>query len=75
MRSAENVCGCAKYECGEWGGASQGGKAGWAIQGWASQRGAGRGAGLLLTVTTLLAHPRSSHCRAEETSPKRVSGT
>ena len=57
MRSAENVCGCAKYECGEWGGESQGGKVGWAIQGWASQRGAGRAAGLLLTVTTLLAHP------------------
>lgn len=57
MRSAENVCGCAKYECGEWGGGGQGGRAGWATQGWASQPGAGRGAGLLPTVTTLLAHP------------------
>ncbi|OWK17803.1 OTOG [Cervus elaphus hippelaphus] len=57
MRSAENVCGCAKYECGEWGGRSRGGRARWVIPGWASQPGAGRGAGLLLTVTTLLAHP------------------
>ena len=57
MRSAENVCGCAKYECGEWGVGSRGGRVGWAIPGWASQPGAGRGAGLSLTVTTLLAHP------------------
>lgn len=56
MQSAENVCGCTKYECGEWGG--EPGRSGKLSEpGVASRPGAGVGAGLSVTVAALLAHP------------------
>lgn len=32
LHSVENVCGCAKYECGEWGRGAHGVEPGWAGQ-------------------------------------------
>lgn len=43
MHSVENVCGCAKYECGEWEGTDMG------EVGWASWEGPGWVAGLSRT--------------------------
>lgn len=52
MHSTENVCGCAKYECGEWGDGAGVGEPRVGQPGWA-----GVGAGLPATVTTLHAPP------------------